>query len=249
MTPRSNTPRTWLFLLFAGFLLRASLAAGQAPPFPPRSHLTPDARSRLAEAARDSTLEPWQREFMLEVVHGKPTGAAIRPALALPGVALRTTGTPADDGSWIAIPPPSGRYTHSAIYDPVRDRMVVFGGGAFYNYRNDVWALAWDGLVSVPGDADAFSRRFSLAPPRPNPSSGETTVDFELEHPARVVLDVFDACGRRVKRIADEWFTPGRHALPWRGDDEGGRVLGSGVYFIHMQGGGFQATRRTTRVR
>ena len=162
MTPRSNTPRTWLFLLFAGFLLRASLAAGQAPPFPPRSHLTPDARSRLAEAARDSTLEPWQREFMLEVVHGKPTGAAIRPALALPGVALRTTGTPADDGSWIAIPPPSGRYTHSAIYDPVRDRMVVFGGyDGIDRECNDVWALslsgspAWIALTPAGGPPSA----------------------------------------------------------------------------------------------
>jgi hypothetical protein len=36
--------------------------------------------------------------------------------------------------------PPSGRSDHAMIYDPVNDRMVVFGGydGAF---RNDVWAL------------------------------------------------------------------------------------------------------------
>ena len=50
--------------------------------------------------------------------------------------ALSLAGTPA----WSALAPsgtpPSWRYMHSAIYDPVRDRMVVFGGSSL----NDVWA-------------------------------------------------------------------------------------------------------------
>ncbi len=38
--------------------------------------------------------------------------------------------------------PPSGRILHSAIYDPVRDRMIVFGGiDNFGVFHNDVWAL------------------------------------------------------------------------------------------------------------
>ena len=42
---------------------------------------------------------------------------------------------------------PSGRLGHSGIYDPVRDRFLVFGGhdGAF---RNDVWALSLTGTPS-----------------------------------------------------------------------------------------------------
>jgi hypothetical protein len=126
--------------------------------------------------------------------------------------------------------------------------MVVFGGNDG-SPRNDVWALGWAVLVSVPGDAAGLRPRFELALPRPNPSRGETTVDFEIRETARVVVDVFDVCGRRVKRIADERFTAGRHVSTWRGDDEGGHALESGVYFIRMQVGAFQATRRTVRVR
>jgi hypothetical protein len=40
--------------------------------------------------------------------------------------------------------PPSPRSNHSAIYDPVRDRMVVFGGGYPTPLRN-TWVLSLDG--------------------------------------------------------------------------------------------------------
>lgn len=37
--------------------------------------------------------------------------------------------------------PPPGRHNHTAVYDPVRDRMVIFGGGTASATFNDVWAL------------------------------------------------------------------------------------------------------------
>ena len=496
------------FLLLSALLVQAPLAAGQGAPFPLYSHLAPDVRSRLAEAAGDSTLEPWQRDFMLGVAGRKMEDRAAAPSPALPGATLPPAGILVDDGAWVEFPPhtrdlhtaiydpvrdrvvvfggydgsgfrndvwalslagspawsalspagsppvariehtaiydpvrdrmvvfggydgsifrndvwalslagspawsalspaggppaarlehtaiydpvrdrmvlfggndpsndvwalslagipawselnpsgtppparcchtaiydpvrdrmvvfggadgnnysnglwalslaespawsalapsgspPSGRNEHTAIYDPVRDRMVVFGGEDATIYRNDVWALslagspAWSELtpsgsppsvggatsiydsvrdrlvmfgtsggsslrmeawalgwappVSVPGNADTGLPRYDLARPRPNPSRGETTVDYELGEPAWVVLDVFDAHGRRVRRIVNGWFPAGRHVSMWRGDDDRGHVLGSGVYFIRMQGGGFQATRRTVRV-
>jgi hypothetical protein len=164
--------------------------------------------------------------------------------------------TLAGSDGWSALSPagspPTGRFLHTAGYDLSRDRMLVFGGVYFdgpSHYLNDVWALGWSQPVSVPGDADAVSHRFALALPRPNPSRDETFVDFELGRPTRVVLDVFDAQGRRAKRIVDGWFTAGRHVSTWRGDDDRGHALGSGVYFIRMMGGGFQAMRRTMLIR
>jgi hypothetical protein len=55
-------------------------------------------------------------------------------ALALSGDAcwepLETEGTP-----------PSPRVFHGAVYDPIRDRMLVFGGGDQTGLRGDLWAL------------------------------------------------------------------------------------------------------------
>ena len=56
--------------------------------------------------------------------------------------ALNLTGVP----TWTKLAPsgtpPSGRAGHSAIWDPVRNRMIVFGGETLPgSYANDVWAL------------------------------------------------------------------------------------------------------------
>src|SRR6185436_2753127 len=41
-------------------------------------------------------------------------------------------------------PPPYGREGHTAVYDPVRDRILIFGGSGFYPdpaYTNEVLVL------------------------------------------------------------------------------------------------------------
>ena len=56
--------------------------------------------------------------------------------------ALSLAGTPTWSLLGVAGTPPPGRYEHTAIFDPVRDRMIVFAGiGEAYDLFNDVWAL------------------------------------------------------------------------------------------------------------
>ena len=51
---------------------------------------------------------------------------------------------------WTKLTPsgalPNTRHNHAAIYDPVRDQMIIFGGGRYHEGPwNDVWALSLDG--------------------------------------------------------------------------------------------------------
>ena len=65
--------------------------------------------------------------------------------LTLPALATADAGTL--DGTWDELTtsggPPADRGWHSAIYDPVAHRMIIFAGwsGSAYNSRNDTWAL------------------------------------------------------------------------------------------------------------
>ena len=51
--------------------------------------------------------------------------------------------------AWTQLAPagtkPAGRYAHCMIYDPVRDRLVIFGGYDVIGRRNDVWELSLSG--------------------------------------------------------------------------------------------------------
>jgi len=64
----------------------------------------------------------------------------------LVGVLSPSRAAPATDGSWEKLLPPTGRTDHTAIYDPVRHRMVVFGGYRrdAPTHMNDVWELSLD---------------------------------------------------------------------------------------------------------
>ena len=73
---------------------------------------------------------------------GDSEGATSRSvwALSLEGTPVWTVLTPVGPG-------PEARYGHSAIYDPVRDRMIIFGGYSHgtETYHDDVWALSLSG--------------------------------------------------------------------------------------------------------
>lgn len=54
------------------------------------------------------------------------------------------TEGPTSDGVWSEIPPPA-LWQHSTIYDPIRDRLVVFGGVSYKGPSAEVWQLNLSG--------------------------------------------------------------------------------------------------------
>ena len=155
-------------------VLGASPSWAQNPPtLPPGYAESPEFRARIEAAAADSSIQPWQREFMLEVARGRPTDAATQPSPTLPGLALPSAaGIAADDGAWTLALPPSAQYGHTAIYDPVRGRMVVFGGEDITGvYFGDVRALslagspAWSALAPAGALPSARSEHTAIYDP------------------------------------------------------------------------------------
>ena len=119
------------------------------PPLPPppaprvgrRPAAPPPDRTPIPESLRGAPgLDPFVR--MLEWGEASPEAItrAEWDAWHIPPLDLAQTGTP--DGSWSSVPlfTPPGLLTACAAHDPVRDRLIVFGGsdGAF---RNETWIL------------------------------------------------------------------------------------------------------------
>ena len=95
--------------------------------------------------------------------------------------------------------------------------------------------------VSVEG---AETSAGSLAQNRPNPFSGRTTIEFELERAANVSLRVYDTVGRQIALVTEGPRSAGPHAVTF---DSG--TLAAGVYVYMLNVDGAVQTRRMMVVR
>jgi hypothetical protein len=64
-----------------------------------------------------------------------------------------------------------------------------------------------------------------------------------------VVVDVVDAAGRRVARLADRVYSGGTDEVLWDGRNVRGRSVSAGVYFVVVRQGSRVAARQMVVVR
>ena len=77
----------------------------------------------------------------------------------------------------------------------------------------------------------------------PNPVRGRLAVRFETPAPGPVTLDVVDALGRTVARLADGEHAAGAHRADWTPD------VAPGVYLVRLTAGGARSVQRVTVAR
>jgi hypothetical protein len=145
--------------------------------------------------------------------------------------ALAQSGGPYDL-SWNTLDEGGARHVAAGVYrlsgtvgQP--DAGQLLGGG--YALSGGFWTLDGSNPVAVGEPPVRVPPAFRLLRNAPNPFTRSTTLAFELPVPARVEIDVFALGGRRVRRLASEERTAGRHEVPWDGRDDGGHLLRAGV--------------------
>jgi hypothetical protein len=102
-----------------------------------------------------------------------------------------------------------------------------------------VGSSAWSTWVShFLGDLTAVPSGgplVSAATAWPNPSPGDTQLRLSLARSARdVTVDIYDASGRRVRRLTRNDLPAGEQMFRWDGRDESGAALASGTYLSRL---------------
>lgn len=90
---------------------------------------------------------------------------------------------------------------------------------------------------------------FALRQVRPNPLERGATIVFDLPRPSHVVLQVFDVSGRLIRSVVDGEMPGGHHGFEWNREDDAGRRVASGVYFVRFRAGDFEETKRAVVLR
>ena len=123
--------------------------------------------------------------------------------------------------------------TDVALDEGVRDlRLTVHENNTSINWLRFIYS----GPLST--EEEPGWERAMLHENYPNPFRDATTLAYTVTHPGPVQIEVFNALGQRVTRLADHHHSVGRHRI--RYDASG---LGAGLYFYRLTSGATQQNR------
>jgi len=125
-----------------------------------------------------------------------------------------------------------GRFQHQAI------------GSAYF----DDFAVVEGNVTKVPG-SNAGPAAYALSQNYPNPFNPETRISYALPLNAHVTIEIYNTLGQKVRTLVDADKTAGTHEVIWDSRNDGGQVVGSGLYFYQMQTPNAKLTRRMILMR
>ncbi len=114
----------------------------------------------------------------------------------------------------------------------------------------------WDPEAQKRPDPDkqdmsggAVVNTFVLQQNYPNPFNPTTTIPYQLPETCQMTIKIYNIMGQIVTTLVDGTQPAGAHLLHWNGQDDFGRMVGNGVYWIHMQAGQFVTKRKVVLLR
>jgi hypothetical protein len=69
----------------------------------------------------------------------------------------------------------------------------------------------------------------------PNPFNPETHITFYLSHPGEMKLEIYNVTGQKIRTLISGLQTAGEHSIVWKGRDDNGNVVSSGIYFYRLE--------------
>ena len=94
------------------------------------------------------------------------------------------------------------------------------------------------GTVTSVKDLEYQPTNFVLYQNYPNPFNPATQIEYEIIARTHVKIEVFDAIGKRITTLADEYYEPGIYHIRFDGS-----TLTSGVYYCRMYSGAKTVTK------
>jgi hypothetical protein len=128
--------------------------------------------------------------------------------------------------------------------DDILDVLIGGSDGLVHLCRGvDVYSgVSWD-EQSAPFEVARLLAAY------PNPFNPRVIIPFMLFERRHVQLSVYSPMGRRIVLLADRVYDEGQHRARWRGVDDEGREVPSGVYFVRLNANGISVTCKVVLLR
>jgi len=123
-------------------------------------------------------------------------------------------------------------------------------------------ARVWFGLVVTGGLAPGISgiggeriterskaARIQLGKVIPNPTNGETRIEYTLPEPREVTLRAYNSTGQLVRELVNGKVEAGQWAVTWNGRDGSGQRVPGGIYVLRLSAGKESLSKRMVLLR
>jgi hypothetical protein len=133
---------------------------------------------------------------------------------------------------------------YSFHYIRNKSGVSYLGGMARHEHMADV-IRCLSNIVDDPIAVGPNTRRNVLAQNYPNPFNPTTTIKYEIKQQAHVSLKIYNVAGQLVKTLVNEVQKPDNvKPVEWRGINNAGQRVSSGVYFYKLVTKDFTQTKK-----
>jgi len=83
-----------------------------------------------------------------------------------------------------------------------------------------------------------------------NPLEGkEALIRIDITEQTHIKIDLYDTKGKKIKELSDGERDAGICRYYWDGKNDSGNIVGSGLYFVHIQAGDYKETKKIVVVK
>ncbi len=137
-------------------------------------------------------------------------------------------------------------YSYPAIWDVDSDGSLecTFTEYDYPSYTSYRYYVFNTNVSTSVTKTENLNKGFVLSNNYPNPFNPTTIIDYQVDQPAKVSINIFDIKGELIKTIVDDFHKTGNYQVEWNGTDREGNKVSTGAYFYQMRAEDYSSTKK-----
>ena len=176
------------------------------------------------------------------------------------GVALdRVAIKVGDEYTWLTVSPFRGNVSgYSSDNDSVIVKIGAFGVRDNFQIQDELLIESGNNVAEVAvgvgievsvEEPNISPSKFELHQNYPNPFNPSTNIKFDLAENSHVTITIFNLVGQKVSILVNRSLDTGAYNTTWKGTDDNGTPLPSGMYFYEMRTPSYQSIKKLILVK
>lgn len=142
-------------------------------------------------------------------------------------------------------------YSYPAIWDIENDGLLdlSFTKYDYPNYAGMSYEVYSTNVPVSNRNENPNTPVFKLKQNYPNPFNPSTNIDFRIDTPGGVEIEIYNSAGEHIKTLVDEYMVPGNYSRSWNGKNSSGDIAASGAYYYRITSGRNSSTKKMILLR